>query len=180
MELAFVWPQIKSVSGPEAWMSGKKIECARGSTEIVEGTSMCIACEVVAFGGGGADAEAVAESEVRTISALAEGELLGLGENVGSTVGDELGEGEAVGSEVGVGLAEGDVPSTVPRIGLNRSSAKDFGATITKAINERPNIAFFALVAEWPRMLERVMKIGFFHFFGRVIPEWGKGYSGAA
>ena len=171
-----MWPQIKSVSAPEAWMRGKKIECARGSTEIVEGTSTCIACEVVAFGGGGGDAEAVAESEARTIGALAEGVLLGIGESVGSTVGDELGEGEAVGSEVGDVLADGDEPSTVPIIGLSKSSARERGATNTRAIKERPNTAFIALGTEWPRMLERVMKMGLNHFFHRVIPEGRPSY----
>lgn len=165
-----VWPQIKSVSAPEAWIRGKKIERARGSTEIVEGTSTCIVCDEVACGGGGDDA-AVAESEVRAIGALTEGELLGLGESVGSNVGDALGEGEAAGSNVGDGLADGDEPSMVPIIGLSKPSARERGATNTRAIKDRPNAAFVALGTELPRMSERVMKMGLNHFFHRVIPE---------
>lgn len=145
-------------------MFGKKIECARGSTEIVEGTSTCIACEVVAFGGGG-DAVAVAESEARIICALAVCELLGLGEGDGSIVGEALGEGEAVCSEVGDGLADGDESATVPIIGLSKSSARERGATNTRAINERPNTACFTWGAERPRMPDRVMKIGLNHIF---------------
>ena len=68
--VALVWPQINKVSNPEACIRGKNIECARGSTEIVAGTSICIACELVALGGGGGDADTVAESDARIIGAL--------------------------------------------------------------------------------------------------------------
>jgi hypothetical protein len=152
-------------------MRGKKIECARGSIEIVAGTSICIACEVVALGGGGGDADAVAESDARTIGALEAGALLCVGDGVGSGVADAVGELVAVGSGVGVALGCDELPSTVPMIGLSKSSASERGATKTRAIKERPNIALIARALGAARMLERVIKIRLIDFFHRVIPE---------
>jgi hypothetical protein len=138
---------------------------------MVDGTSICIAWEVVALGGDGGDADAVADSDARTIGALEAGVLLCVDDGVGSGVADAFGELVAVGPDVGVSLGCVELPSTVPMIGLSKSSASERGATKTRAIKERPNIALIARGLGTARMLERVMKISAIDFFHRVIPE---------
>ena len=132
---------------------------------------------MVALGGGGGDADAVAESDARTIGALEAGALLCVCDGVG--VADAVGLLVAVESGVGVALGCDELPSTVPMIGLSKSSASERGATKTREINERPNKAFITRDLGAARMLERVIKISAFHFFNRVIPEGIRRYQSA-
>jgi hypothetical protein len=122
---------------------------------------------------GVGEALAVGESDVKTIKAEDEGALLGMGD--GSAVGDTVGETVGVGDSVGVGSAVGPgvakEASTVPIIGLRRSSASERGVIIKTQRTSRAIKAFLIEVSGVLATLERVMNAAIFIIFGRVLPE---------
>jgi hypothetical protein len=125
---------------------------------------------VIACGGiGVGEALAVGESDVKTIGAEDEVELLGIGDGsgVGETVG--LGNSVGVGSAVGSGVATG--ASTVPKIGAKRSSASERGATINRQRTTSAMMAFFIVDSGVLAMSARVMKLAQTIIFSRVLPE---------
>lgn len=115
------------------------------------------------------------ESVEATTGASGEADPLGagmgdgsvVGEMVGSGVGDSVGAGETVGS----GEAVSTGASTVPRIGLSRSSANERGVTMKTQSRTRAKMAFFIVDSGALAMLARVMKMAQTVIFGRVLPE---------
>jgi hypothetical protein len=94
---------------------------------------------------------------------------LGVGEEEGSGVGEVAGSG--VGEEVGSGGCGADGASTVPTIGLSRSSASERGVTIKTQRITRPTIAFLIVDSGFLAMSARVMMMWKMNFFGRVLTE---------
>jgi hypothetical protein len=74
-----------------------------------------------------------------------------------------------VGAGESDGVAAGD--STVPIIGLRRSSANDRGVTIKRHRTARAIIAFFTVDSGVLATLARVMKVAVSNIFDRVLPE---------
>lgn len=143
---------------------------------MLVGTAMRIDWFVIAYGGiGVGDAIAVGESDEATTGASGETDPLGAGMGDGSVVGEMVGSG--VGDSVGAGETAGSaeaVPtgaSTVPRIGLSKSSANERGVTINTQRRTRANMAFFIVDSGALAMLARVMKMAQTVIFGRVLPE---------
>jgi hypothetical protein len=112
---------------------------------------------------------AVGESDVKTIKAEDEGALLGMGDGSadGETVG--VGDSEGVGSAIGPGVAT--EASTVPIIGLRRSSASERGVIIKTQRTSRAIKAFLIDASGVLATLERVMNAAIFIIFSRVLPE---------
>lgn len=118
---------------------------------------------------GVGEALAVGESDVKTVISEDEGALLGIGDGSadGETVG--VGDSEGVGLAVGPGV-ETDA-STVPIIGLRRSSASERGVIIKTQRTSRAKRAFLIDASGVLATLERVMNVAIFIIFGRVLPE---------
>lgn len=91
--------------------------------------------------------------------------IVEVGSGVGeiATVGEALGSGAADGVDTGV--------STVPIMGLSKSSANERGETIKTQRTTRANIALFIDVSGDLATTPRVMKVAIFNFFGRVLTE---------
>ena len=137
---------------------------------------MRISWSFIACGGkGGGVAIAVGESILVTGEAFADSGTLGV--SVGAVVGEEVGSGvgEVVGS--GVGEEEGSrgcgasAASTVPMMGLSKSSASERGVTIKTQRIRRATIAFLIVDSGFLAMLARVMMMQGIALFGRVLPE---------
>lgn len=90
-----------------------------------------------------------------------------VGDAVGSGVGDSLGDGNSVGA--GDLVSAGT--STVPRIGLRKSSANERGVTINTQSTTRAIIAFFIVDSGVLAMLASVMSMRKIVVFGRVLTE---------
>jgi len=118
---------------------------------------------------GVGEALAVGESDVKTIKAEDEGALLGIGD--GSAVGETVGEGDSVGVGSAVGTGVATEASTVPIIGLRRSSASERGVIIKTQRTSRAIKAFLIDASGVLATLERVMNAAIFIIFGRVLPE---------
>lgn len=118
---------------------------------------------------------AVGESTLATVKTSGEADSvgvlvgLGVGDEVGSGVGEVVGSG--VGEEVGSGGSGADGASTVPTIGLSKSSANERGVTIKTQRITRPTIAFLIVVCGFLAMLARVMMMWKMNVFGRVLTE---------
>jgi hypothetical protein len=74
---------------------------------------------------------------------------------------------------VGAGESDGVAAgaSTVPMMGLRRSSASERGVTIKRQRTARAIIAFLIVDSGVLATLARVMKVAVFNIFGRVLPE---------
>jgi hypothetical protein len=74
---------------------------------------------------------------------------------------------------VGTGESDGVAAgaSTVPIIGLSKSSANERGVTIKTQRTTRAKIAFLIDDSGVLATLARVMKVAIFIIFGRVLPE---------
>lgn len=90
-----------------------------------------------------------------------------MGDEEGSGVGDSVGAGELVGAADGVATGA----STVPRIGLSKSSANERGVTINTQRTVRAMMAFFIVDFGVLAMLARVMSMRKMVIFDRVLPE---------
>ena len=90
-----------------------------------------------------------------------------VGDEEGSGVGDSVGAGELVGAADGVATGV----STVPRIGLSKSSANERGVTINTQRTTSAMMAFFIVDSGVLAMLARVMKMREMVIFDRVLPE---------
>jgi hypothetical protein len=90
-----------------------------------------------------------------------------VGEVVGSGVGDSVGAGESVGSGEAVSMGA----STVPRMGLSRSSANERGVTINTQRTVSAMIAFFIVDSGVLAISARVMMKLEMVIFGRVLTE---------
>ena len=118
---------------------------------------------------------AVGESTLATDETSAEANSvgvlvgLGVGDAVGSGIGEVLGSG--VGEEVGSGGCGADGASTVPTIGLSKSSANERGVTIKTQRITRPTIAFLIVDSGFLAMSARVMMMWKMNVFGRVLTE---------
>ncbi len=137
---------------------------------------MRISWSFIACGGkGGGVTIAVGESILATGEAFADAGTLGIG--VGAVVGDEVGsgEGDSVGSgegdSVGAGVWVSTGSSTVPMMGLSKSSASERGVTIKTQRIRRATIAFLIVDSGFLAMLARVMMMQRIALFGRVLPE---------
>ena len=88
-------------------------------------------------------------------------------------VGSGVGEIETVGEALGSGASDGVVTgvSTVPIMGLSKSSAKERGETIKTQRTTRANIARFIDDSGDLATTPRVMKVAIFNIFGRVLTE---------
>jgi hypothetical protein len=117
----------------------------------------------------------VGESVVATTGASGEADPLGAGvgdasidgDALGSGVGDSVGAGESVGA----GDAVSAGASTVPRIGLSKSSANERGVTINTQRTVRAMMAFFIVDSGVLAMMARVMSMRKMIIFDRVLPE---------
>jgi hypothetical protein len=130
----------------------------------------------IACGGTGVgDAEAVGESVEASTGASGEADELGAGDGVASNGGDEVGSGigDSVGAGESVGAGDGvsTGASTVPRIGLSKSSANERGVTINTQRTVSAMIAFFIVDSGVLAMLARVMMKLEMVIFNRVLPE---------
>jgi hypothetical protein len=112
---------------------------------------------------------------VVTTGASGEADPLGAGIGDASVVGDEAGTGVGdsvgVGESVGAGDAVSTGASTVPRIGLSKSSANERGVTINTQRTTRAKIAFFIVDSGVLAILARVMSMRKMIIFARVLPE---------
>ena len=130
-----------------------------------------IACGSTGVG----DAEAVDESIEVSTGASGEADALGAGDGIASDGGDEVGSG--VGDSVGAGESAGagdgvsTGASTVPRIGLSKSSASERGVTINTQRTVSAMMAFFIVDSGVLAMLARVMSMRKMIIFGRVLTE---------
>jgi hypothetical protein len=93
----------------------------------------------------------------------------GIGEVLGSGVGEEVGSGE--GDSVGAGEGDSVGSSTVPMMGLSKSSASERGVTIKTQRIRRATIAFLIVDSGFLAMLVRVMMMQRIALFGRVLTE---------
>ena len=115
------------------------------------------------------------ESDVVTMGASGEADPLGtgvgeaslVGDVVGSGVGDSVGSGESVGA--GGGFSTG--ASTVPSMGLSKSSANERGVMTNTQRTVSAMIAFFIVDSGVLAMLARVMSMRKMVIFDRVLPE---------
>ena len=131
---------------------------------------------MIACGGTGVGvAEAVGESVKARAGASGDADPLGagvgdasvVGDEVGSGVGDSVGAGESAGAGDGVSTGA----STVPRIGLSKSSASERGVTINTQRTVSAMMAFFIVDSGVLAMLARVMSMRKMIIFGRVLTE---------
>lgn len=83
----------------------------------------------------------------------------------GSGVGDSVGAGESVGAADAVSTGA----STVPRIGLSKSSANERGVTINMQRTTSAKMAFFIVDSGVLAMVARVMMKQKMNIFGRVL-----------
>jgi len=117
----------------------------------------------------------VGESVVATTGASGEADPLGAGVGDDSIVGDAVGSGAGdsvgAGESVGAGDAVSAGASTVPRIGLSKSSANERGVTINTQRTVSAMIAFFIVDSGVLAMLARVMSMRKMVIFARVLPE---------
>jgi hypothetical protein len=129
---------------------------------------MRISWSFIACGGkGGGVAIAVGESIPATGEAFADAGTVGA--SVGAVVGDAVGSGE--GDSVGAGVWVSTGSSTVPMMGLSKSSASERGVTIKTQRIRRATIAFLIVDSGFLAMLARVMMMQRIALFGRVLPE---------
>ena len=115
------------------------------------------------------------ESDVVTKGASGEADPLGVGVGEASLVGDVVGSGVGdsvgTGDSVGAGDAVSAGASTVPRIGLSKSSANERGVTINTQRTVSAMMAFFIVDSGVLAMLARVMSMRKMVIFDRVLPE---------
>lgn len=120
---------------------------------------------------------AVGESEVERGGATGDGELVATESETGSVA--EVIEGSGVGDTAGSVTGVSECPwfmesvgtSTVPIMGLIRSSAKDLGVTIKMQRITRAMMAFFIVDSGVLHILTRVINMTEMVFSGRVLPE---------
>ena len=124
---------------------------------------------------GVGDAETVGESDVAIVGASGVAELLEVGAGNGAAVvlvdGSGVGDSVGAGESVGAGDAVSTGASTVPRIGLSKSSANERGGTINMQRTTSANMAFFIVDSGVLAMLARVMSMRKMIIFDRVLPE---------
>lgn len=118
---------------------------------------------------GVGEALAVGVSDVKTVISEDEGALLGIGD--GSVDGETVGMGDSEGVGLAVGPGVEPEASTVPIIGLRRSSASERGVIIKTQRTSRAIRAFLIDASGVLATLERVMNVAIFIIFGRVLPE---------
>jgi len=111
----------------------------------------------------------VGAGALEVVGLVGAGEATGALDQVGPGLGESVGIGESVGAGESDGVAAG--ASTVPMMGLRRSSASERGVTIKRQRTARAMIAFFTVDSGVLAMLARVMKVAVFNIFGRVLPE---------
>lgn len=118
---------------------------------------------------------AVGDSTLATDETSGEGDSvgvivgLGVGDEVGSGIGEVVGSG--MGEEVGSGGCGASGASTVPTIGLSKSSANARGVTIKTQRITRPTIAFLIVDSRFLTMSARVMMMWKMNVFDRVLTE---------
>jgi hypothetical protein len=116
---------------------------------------------------------AVGESETAIAGAAADECGLAVGDGCGVAVVVGSGVGESVGHGVFDGAGDGGSvgESTVPIMGLSRSSANERGVTIKRQRRTRAMIAFFIVDSGVLATMARVMKLALTIIFSRVLPE---------